>query len=84
MQFSYFPPIYQFLLSDPDKQDKCVNEVFSACPNKRNKRVHEISSAKTAETISNLLKAQKITSNLLKRINGVISMRKMAPLPEFV
>jgi hypothetical protein len=50
----------------PDKQDTCVNEVISASPDKRDKYVHEVISEKPAETISNVLKAQKITSDLLQ------------------
>jgi hypothetical protein len=43
-----------------------LTKFFSASPDKRNKYVHEIISAKkTTEIISIVLKAQKITSNLL-------------------
>jgi hypothetical protein len=65
------PPADKKLLKfaySPVTQDKCVNKSLSARPDKRNKYVHEIVSAKNAETIPIVLKAQKMTSNLLNPV----------------
>jgi hypothetical protein len=47
-------------LRGPFKQDKCINEIVSASPKRRDKYVHEmISAKKIAEIISIVLKTQK-------------------------
>jgi len=47
-------------------RDKCVHEITSASPNNWDKYIHKIISArKNAEIIFNVLKAQKLISNLL-------------------
>jgi len=59
----------------PDKQDKCDNEIIFCSntakntfylTNNRDKYVHEIVSEKPTETISNVLKTQKMFTNLLR------------------
>jgi hypothetical protein len=47
---SFIPHNPSFFLPDPDKQDKCVNEIIFCTPQKRDKYVHEIISAISRRT----------------------------------